>query len=185
MERPELYTVDEVAKLSGKSRITIACYAKNNTIPSFRYGKIYLMPPEAIPIAKEHDGYRNTIVEREGYLYINDVAEKLGISKQRVYMYCVDGHMDGAEKFDRAWYVPNGTVNLWSKFKDPSPQNIRAYTKYKALTYQQAARNLQCSVSHVRALVYNKHLEKVQDEDSGRPLIPIDSIKKYLQNKSA
>ena len=40
------------------------------------------------------------------YLKIDEVSEKWGISPRRIQKLCLDGKIDGAVRFGRAWMIP-------------------------------------------------------------------------------
>lgn len=41
-----------------------------------------------------------------GYMSINEIAEKWGISPRRVWVLCANGRIEGAAKLGREWAIP-------------------------------------------------------------------------------
>ena len=66
----------------------------------------------------------------KGYMSINEVAEKWGISPRRVRVLCKNGRSNGAAKLGREWAIPieaerpmdkrvvTGEYKNWRKKKD-------------------------------------------------------------------
>lgn len=45
----------------------------------------------------------------EGYLTVNDLAEKWGIHPRTIQIMCSEGRIEGATKFGRSWAIPADT----------------------------------------------------------------------------
>lgn len=45
----------------------------------------------------------------EGYLTIKEVADKWNVTPRRVQRMCLDGKINGAQKFGRDWAIPENT----------------------------------------------------------------------------
>ena len=43
----------------------------------------------------------------EGYVTIQEVAQKWGLTPRRIQVMCVSGKIKGATKFGRAWAIPS------------------------------------------------------------------------------
>ena len=46
----------------------------------------------------------------QGYKQISEIAKEWGISERRVNTLCLQGRIEGAEKFGNVWAIPEGAV---------------------------------------------------------------------------
>lgn len=52
-------------------------------------------------------GLRGERCEMRGYIKIQEAAKKWGISERRINTLCLEGRVQGAEKFGNAWAIPD------------------------------------------------------------------------------
>ena len=48
----------------------------------------------------------------QGYKKISEVSKEWGISERRINTLCLEGRIDGAEKFGNVWAIPDDAERL-------------------------------------------------------------------------
>lgn len=178
IKNTKLYSVRQVAQMTGKSVRTIHNYINDDKIDYLRVDNFRLITADDLDKIKKIEAYRKPGTHLDGYVTIRKAAHILGIAPNNLKGYVLKGRLPEHVMHNGVYFIPNETVDIWQQVDEPEPNRVEAFM-LDALTVQQAGIKLGYSDGYVRTLVREGHLKVV--EGYCRNYVTLSSIDDMLE----
>ena len=161
-ENTKIYSIRQVAQLTGKSVRTIHNYISDGKIECLRVDNFILVTDEGLARAKHVEPYRKPGTYLHNHMTIVKAAHHIGISAANLKWYVLNDRIPEHVVHNGIYFIPDATVQLWQQVKPPiNPNTVEAFTM-DAVTIQAAGLKLGYSDGHIRQMVRDGRLTAVR-----------------------
>ena len=153
----QLYSVRQVAQLTGKAYRTICNWIAAGKIDAMKVDKYYIVHESQIDKINEDKVEHEPKFTLLGHKTIRQVARILCLPHQNIKQYVKSGRMEYV--IDQGiYFIPEGELAKWKKVKAPNPNKVEAHGMGCVLI-QEAALQLGVSDSKIRSLINDCSLD--------------------------
>lgn len=172
----QLYSVKQVAQLTGKSYRTIHNWIKAGKIEAMKVDSYYIVHEDQIDKINNDEVVQEPKFKLIGHKTIRQVAKILDIPHQNLKKYLqsdrVPHKIEGG-----VYFIPEETIALWKKVDNPNPNTVEAY-EMGCVLIRDAALQLGVSDSKIRVMLAEGQLDA--EEGYYRKYVTKASIAKHI-----
>lgn len=166
-QEPEikLYSVRQVAQLTGKSVRTIHNYINGGKIEHIQVDNFRIITAEGLEQTKHVEKYRKAGKHLHGHMTIIKAAHHTGVTASNLKAYVIQGRVPEHVVHNNVYFIPDATVQLWQQVSKPgkpaNPNTVEAFTM-DAMTVQQTGLKLGYCDGYIRQMIRDGRLTTVE-----------------------
>lgn len=150
-------TVTKTAERWGVSEARVYQLCKDGRIPGVVFDKDHW----CVPVDAEKPSVRKAkaaaAVRVEGYLSVDEIAEKWGLHRETVLKLCIGGRISGTKRVGKSWYIPADAQKPANKSLEREPGFVSASEMAKRWG---VSRNFVCKASSAGRIPGAKQIGK-------------------------
>jgi hypothetical protein len=157
----KLYSIRQIADLTGKSKYTIYKYIVMEKIDYVAVDHMRLIPESEIEKIKKIKMYHKSKRQMSGHVTICKFALLVGAKAYNIKRYVKQKQIEHVIDEAGVFFIPNHVLDLWLRVDNPTPGKIEALN-LDSVIIQDAGLQLGYSDNTIRCKIKEGELEKVQ-----------------------